>query len=84
LKKYIIFAISFIILFSIFQVLYGVLLTFMYTPNIEEGWNMSGSLSKAVVITGSHSSFLPTLLIAFLSATIAYFVPKKIINNNDK
>ena len=81
LKKYIIFAISFILLFSIFQVLSGMFLTLMYTPNVEEAWNMSGSLSKEVVITSSYSSFLPTLLIAFLSATIAYFIPKKITNN---
>ncbi|KMY31849.1 hypothetical protein ACZ11_06575 [Lysinibacillus xylanilyticus] len=83
MKKYIIFAISFILLFSIFQVLSGMFLTLMYTPNVEEAWNMSGSLSKEVVITSSYSSFLPTLLIAFLSATIAYFIPKKITNNNN-
>jgi len=84
LKKYLIFVISFLLLFSIFQVLFGVFLTSMYTPDIEDAWNMSGSLSQEVVIKNSHSPFLLTLFIAFLSATIAYFIPKKLTNNNHK
>ncbi|GAB3053746.1 hypothetical protein [Virgibacillus ainsalahensis] len=82
MKKYIIFAISFILLFSLFQVLSGMFLTLTYTPDISEAWNRSADLSQEVVIKGSGSSFLLTLSIAFLSATIAYFIPKKITKNN--
>lgn len=81
-KKYFIFAISFVLLFLIFQVLSGMLVTLIDTPNIEEAWNMSGSLPQEVVITGNDSSFLLTLFIALLSAAIAYFISKKSIKNN--
>ncbi|MFD2043078.1 hypothetical protein ACFSTA_02010 [Ornithinibacillus salinisoli] len=81
MKKYIIFAISFILLFSLFEILSGMLLTTMYTPDITEAWNTSANLSQEVVIKGGTSNFLLTLFFAFLSATIAYFIPKKIINS---
>jgi len=86
IKKYIIFAISFILLFSLFQFLFqvlsGTLFTFMYTPDIEEAWNSSANLSQEVVIKSNHSPFLLTLFFAFLSATVAYFIPKKFMKNN--
>jgi fructose-specific phosphotransferase system IIC component len=82
LKKYLIFGISFVLLFLIFQVLSGMLLTLMYTPHIEEAWNRSESLSNEVVITGNDSSFLFTLFMALISATIAYFITKKFIKSN--
>lgn len=77
MKKYIIFAISFILLFSLFQVLSGLVLTLTYTPDMEEAWNMSAGLPQESVIKGSSSPFFLTLLLAFLSATIAYVIPKK-------
>lgn len=79
MKKYIIFAISFLVLFSLLQVLFGMLLTFIYTPNLEEAGNMSGGLPQSVVISSGSGSFLPPFIIAFLSASIAYFIPNKII-----
>lgn len=84
MKKYIIFAISFILLFSLFQVLSGIFLTVAYTPDIEEAWNMSANSSEQVAMKGSsNSSFVYTLFIAFLSATIAYFIPKKFTKDNN-
>jgi len=77
MKKYNIFAISFILLFLLFQVLSGMLLTFTYTPDVDDAWNMSANLSQEVIIKSSQSSFLLLLFIAFLSATIAYFISKK-------
>lgn len=77
MKKYLIFAISFILLFLLFQILSGLFLTIAYTPDIEEAWNMSADAPQKVVIKGSRSPFLITLFIAFLSASIAYFIPKK-------
>ncbi|WP_138419445.1 hypothetical protein [Aquibacillus sediminis] len=78
MKKYIIFAISFVLLFSLLQALSGMLLTFFYTPDITEAWNASANLSQEVIIKGSNSNFFLTLFFAFLSASIAYFIPKKI------
>lgn len=83
MKKYAIFAISFILLFTLFQVLSGMLLTFTYTPDIEEAWNMSANLPQETMIKSSHNPFLLTLFIAFLSASIAYFIPKKIANTSN-
>ncbi|HLR68231.1 hypothetical protein [Virgibacillus alimentarius] len=77
MKRYFIFAISFILLFLLFQVLSGMLLTFTYTPDVDDAWNMSANLSQEVIIKSSQSSFLLLLFIAFLSATIAYFISKK-------
>ncbi|MDY0404337.1 hypothetical protein P5G51_001940 [Virgibacillus sp. 179-BFC.A HS] len=74
MKKYIIFAISFIILFSAFQILSGYFLTLFFTPDITEAWNQAGNLPNSVVMKGT-SSFIP-LFFAFLAATLAYFTPK--------
>lgn len=82
MKKYVVFAISFILLFSLFQVLSGMLLTITYTPDIAEAWNLSANLSEETIIKSSNSPFLLTLFIAFLSATIAYFIPIKVTKNN--
>ncbi|PAV28647.1 hypothetical protein CIL05_15245 [Virgibacillus profundi] len=82
MKKYIIFAVSFIFIFSLFQILSGIILTYTYTPDITEAWNMSANLSQETVMISNHNSFLLTLLIAFLSATAAYFIPKKLKNTN--
>ncbi|WP_106497300.1 hypothetical protein [Lentibacillus sp. Marseille-P4043] len=82
MKRYIIFAISFILLFSLFQVLSGMILTFTYTPDIAEAWKMSSHSSQEVIMKG-NSSFLPTLILAFLSATIAYFISKKFTKSNN-
>lgn len=82
MKKYIVFSISFIFLFVVFQILYGYLLTLFYTPDIMGAWNQAGSLSSNGIIKGS-SFFIP-LFFAFLAATIAYFTPKIFIKNNSK
>ncbi|WP_249872180.1 hypothetical protein [Oceanobacillus saliphilus] len=78
MKNFMIIAISFLILFSLFQVISGMLLTLMYTPNITEAWNVSANLSQEVIIESSNSHFILTLFLAFLSAVIAYFILKKI------
>ncbi len=82
MKKYIIFGISFIILFSAFQILSGYFLTLFYTPDITGAWNQAGNLSSNVVIKGG--SFINPLFFAFLAATIAYFTPKIFVKNNNK
>ncbi|MFD1361302.1 hypothetical protein [Lentibacillus salinarum] len=82
MKKYMMFAISFIVLFLLFQVLSGLFLTLLYTPDIQEAWNSSASLSQETVIKSSRSPFLLTFILAFLSATIAYFIPKKMTKNS--
>jgi len=82
MKEYIIFSLSFIVLFVIFQTLSGYFSTAFYTPDITSAWNQSDGLSSNVVIKGG-SSFI-SLLFAFIAATIAYFTPWIFIKNNSK
>lgn len=76
MKKYIIFSISFIGVFTLLQVVSGLFLTLTYTPDMTGTLSMGTILSQETLIVGSDS-VLPALLIAFLSASIAYFIPKK-------
>lgn len=78
MKKYIVFGISFILLFSIFRLLSGILPTLMYTPDMTEAWNESARLSQEVVMTTRHSHFLLQLFSVFLPASIAYMIQKKV------
>jgi len=68
MKNIMIFSISFILLFSAFQILSGYFLTFFYTPNITSAWNQADNLSGNVIIKGG--SFLIPLLFAFLVVII--------------
>ena len=81
MKKHIIFTVSFILLFSIlvlsFELLSGIFLTSTYVPDLNEAWKTSAGLSQEVAIFRSSSPFLPTLLIALLTGTIAYFISHK-------
>ncbi|MFU0792035.1 MAG: Integral membrane protein [Virgibacillus proomii] len=77
MKKIIIFSISFILLFLLFQVSAGLLLTLIYAPDITETWNINANLSQTVVL--KSSSFLIPLLFTLLSALIAYFISKKFV-----
>lgn len=81
MKKYLIFAVSFILLFSILvfsaQMLSGIFLTSAYAPDIEGAWNASAALPQKAEIIAGGSPFLLTLLLALLSASVAYFVSRK-------
>jgi len=52
----------------------GLILTFIYQPDVEEAWNMSVGLSSEV--TMYENTAIPTIIFAVLAAAIAYFVPK--------
>ncbi|MUV39844.1 hypothetical protein JNUCC1_03728 [Lentibacillus sp. JNUCC-1] len=80
MKKFIVFSISFLVLFGAFQVISGYFMTLFYTSDVPSAWGQSGSLSSSVIIKESPS-FSPFLL-AFFAATIAYFAPKIFIKNS--
>lgn len=81
MKKCIVFAVSFVLLFSLLvfsaELLSGVFLTSSYVPDVNEAWNASASLSQEIKMYSSSSPFLLILLIALLSATAAYFTAQK-------
>ncbi|MBP2076338.1 hypothetical protein [Oceanobacillus polygoni] len=84
MKKYIAFAISFLFAYPLLQISSGMLLTFTYTPDIEEAWNQSATMAQEAIISSSPSSFSISLLIAFLAASIAYFIANKFRKVNAK
>lgn len=84
MRKYIAFAISFIVLFTVFQYLSGFVLTKMYNPETNHAWMMSGPIAQETIIKSSSSPFMLTLSLSLLAASISYFVPKKLMNKRDK
>lgn len=80
MKKFIMFSISFLVLFVAFQVISSYFMTLFYTPDLVGAWNLSGSLFSSDVIKGSTS--FPLILLAMLAAIIAYFSPKLFIKNS--
>ncbi|RJS50245.1 hypothetical protein CJ483_23740 [Bacillus sp. PK3_68] len=70
MKKYFVFIISFLLLYTVFQVLSGWLLTAFYTPHFsatEENFSQE-------VVFGTTSS---PLLLTLLTATLAYCFSQK-------
>ncbi|MEK5323423.1 hypothetical protein [Aeribacillus sp. FSL M8-0254] len=73
LKKYFVFIIRFLLLYTVFQILSGNVLTAFYTPDFSA---KTGSLSQEVVF-GEPSSI--PLLISLFIATTAYFLTQKVL-----
>ncbi|MCF3944224.1 hypothetical protein [Oceanobacillus alkalisoli] len=73
MKKYLVFIVSFIVMYTVFQILSGMFLTWIYIPDMSSAWFMSANLSQETVITGSNSLGL-SLLTAVLAASVAYFI----------
>lgn len=80
MRKYVVFTISFILLFSLLlfsaELLSGMFLTARYVPNISDAWATTGHLSQEVSMFSS-GLFILTLCIAVLSAISAYFTTGK-------
>lgn len=70
MKKFSVFIISFVTLYIVFQVVSGLILTAFYTPNFT---SVANDLSQEVSF-GSSSN---PLLLALLTATVAYFLSQK-------
>lgn len=86
MKKFMVFAVSFELLFSLLvflaELLSGIFLTSNYVPSMSEAWHASASLPQEIKMSSSSSPFLLTLLIALLSATVAYFTAQKYPRHN--
>ncbi len=86
MKKFIVFAVGFVLFFSLLvflaELLSGILLTTRYVPDVSGTGNASANLPQEVKMFGSGSPFSITLLLAFLSATVAYFIAQKFPRRN--
>jgi hypothetical protein len=72
MKKYMVFIVSFGLLYIVFEILSGMILTSMFTPDFP---STASGLSKEVAF-GTHSS-LPVLM-GLLAATLAFFISHKV------
>ncbi|WP_085523646.1 hypothetical protein [Tuberibacillus sp. Marseille-P3662] len=79
MKQYLIFIISLLLLFAVFQMLSGWIMTLAYTPDISDAWYQSENLSHEVTFNG-NGSIIPTIISTGLAGTIAFLVVKKIKN----
>ncbi|MFK9120942.1 hypothetical protein ACJEBK_29590 [Peribacillus frigoritolerans] len=70
MKKYLVFLISFVMIYMVFQIGSGLILTASYIPDFS---SIEGNLSQEVVF-GKTS--IP-LLVTLLTATLAYFLFKR-------
>lgn len=81
MRKHIVFLVGFILLSSLFilsiQVLSGIFLTSIYTPDIGDAWKESATLPQEIEVFSSGRSFLFTILSVTLSAIVAYFISDK-------
>lgn len=68
LKKYLVFIISFALLYTLIQISSGLILTALYTPDVS-------SVGQQVVF--GETTYTPFVMI-FLSATAAYFLSQKL------
>ncbi|MCM3654392.1 hypothetical protein [Metabacillus litoralis] len=71
LKKNFVFIISFILLYTVFQILSGVILTAFYTPDLSA---IETTISQEVAF--GKASSMP-LIVTMLIATYAYFLSQK-------
>ncbi|HEY4600685.1 MAG TPA: hypothetical protein VIG73_05335 [Cerasibacillus sp.] len=79
MKKYLTFAIGFVVLFLLFEFTLGFFITFMFAPDVTGAWDQSILLPPEVWMTGiPGSSFSYSLLFGLFSATIAYFIANKV------
>ncbi|GAA0614378.1 hypothetical protein GCM10009001_34570 [Virgibacillus siamensis] len=74
LKKYIVFIVSFALLYSLYQILSGLVLTALYSPDLSL---TDGTASQKAGF--GQSSVLQLLAVLFI-ATLSYFFSNKFIN----
>jgi quinol-cytochrome oxidoreductase complex cytochrome b subunit len=78
LKKYIVFILSFVLLYIVIQIISGWLLTALYTPDLT---SINNSVSQEVVF--GQTSTIP-LMATLLVATLAYFLSQRLFTTSKK
>ncbi|MGE6379237.1 hypothetical protein [Peribacillus muralis] len=76
MKKYLFFTISFLLLFTILQVISGLILTAAYTPDFSGATRTAGS---SIIVSQSQ---LPVMTLAALSAILSYFISNRVMKSN--
>jgi len=76
LKKYLVFIISFVLLYLVFQIFSGVIITALYTPDLS---TKEGTFSQEVSFGKTHSMLL---LITLVIATFSYIFSQRLFKTN--
>jgi hypothetical protein len=72
LKRYVVFILSFVLLYIVFQILSGWILTALYTPDLS---SINNNASQEVVF--GQTSVIP-FFVTLLVATLAYLLSQKL------
>ncbi|KWW15452.1 MULTISPECIES: hypothetical protein [Peribacillus] len=75
MKKYLFFTISFLLLFTILQVISGLILTAAYTPDFSGATPIAGSPGMV------SQPQLPVMIMSALSAVMAYFISNRVMKS---
>ncbi|PEK98333.1 hypothetical protein [Bacillus sp. AFS017336] len=76
MKKYLLFVLSFILLFGVINVFSGMLQTVFYQPDFSNLWNNVEQLHNEVIFVKSSST--PTIIVTLISATIAFYLQSRL------
>lgn len=76
MKKFLLFMISFTLVFLILQTASGMIITTIYPVSVGDAWSQSASLPQETMVSGSILTSVITLFIVLISAAAAYFVQK--------
>lgn len=83
MKKYFLFTSSFVVLFVVVffvaEIVSGLYLTALYTPNIDAAWASRGALAQEAGIVGRTQSFIMPLFIGVIAAIGAYTLTEKLV-----
>ncbi|MGM0846158.1 MAG: hypothetical protein ACQEUT_14365 [Bacillota bacterium] len=74
MKKFLIFLVSFLVLYFVLQIGSGLVLTALYMPDIEGTWETSTVLSSEVAFGGGFTYF--SLIFLLTAALLAAFTAK--------
>lgn len=77
MKKYVIFAVTFFILYLVFQMFSGYIMTFFYIPNLNDAWQQAGNLPSSISMKGKYSFI--SIFIALIAAILAYIITKRFV-----
>lgn len=77
MKKFLLFMISFALLFLVLQTASGMVITTMYPAGTGDAWSQSALLPQETMVSGSILTPVITLFTGLIAAAAAYFIQKK-------
>jgi quinol-cytochrome oxidoreductase complex cytochrome b subunit len=76
MKKFLIFLVSFIVIYFALQIGSGLVLTALYSPDIKGAWETNFPLSNEVAFGGGGGFAYLGIIIVLIAGGAAYFISK--------